>query len=111
MFLSWKHNFRQAQQTGVNLALISESVKPGDSKTSLARRALADYLAQHVTILTPGQKIFIETNLAGRLSDSLTIGGQINFAVNEVLDLINQAQNLSTATLNKWQSYANKVRF
>lgn len=91
--------------------IINEIVKRGDSRTHLARRALADYLTSAPENLTAGQRVFIETKLRESVSSPLTIGMTVKFQITEIQSAIGQAKQLSPTELKKWEIYARQVRF
>jgi len=91
---------------------IKIEVTRGDSRTLLARRALAEYLGAHPEELTKGQKIFIEDLLRRKLStQKLTIGDIFEFSTADIETAIVQAKGLTQFQLNAWEEHAKRVRF
>ena len=92
---------------------ISQSVTPGDSRTHLARRALAEYLQKAPDeVLTAGQKVFVETKLAKTVTAAvLKAGGAIDFRLEDIKNFAAQAKDLTQSQLQKWEIYARSVKF
>ena len=103
----------EKENTELTKAVIVETVQRGDSKTRIARRAVSDYLNGNGELdLTPGQKVFIEANLVELLGNTTLQTGQIiEFKIEDIANLIHEAEQLSPATRQKWEDYAKKVRF
>ncbi|MBI4160407.1 MAG: hypothetical protein HY506_00685 [Candidatus Yanofskybacteria bacterium] len=95
------------------MGIISQTVIGGDSYTHVTRRAISQYLAGNATIsLTPGQKVFIEERLWREVADQpLNIGTEIKFNIIDIESQISQSKSLSPTALQKWEVYAQKVKF
>ncbi len=92
---------------------IAEVVQSGDSKIKLARHILADYLAQSpATILSNGQKVFIETILGQKIDSNIfRAGANIEFASDDIKSAIAQSQSLTPCQLQRWERAAKLVKF
>ena len=93
---------------------IVETVQPGDGKTNLARRMLAKYLDQNLTIKpTNAQRVFIETVLREKIpNDSLNkIGSQIEMYPGEIEKAIGQSGLLTPLQIKKWETYSQGISF
>jgi hypothetical protein len=102
-----------ATPTVANTNLISQPVQKGDSRTLVARHALAQYLQMNPDqSLTNGQKLFIEEVLRRKIdAKPLAVGTTIEFSVSDIESAISQAKQLAPSTLAKWEIYAKNVRF
>lgn len=84
----------------------------GESVSKLARKAIAQYLAETSTSLSAAQRLFIEVNLTNASNPVfLEIGESRSFSVDLVSDLVEQSKNLSQKSLNAWQRQANSVNY
>ncbi len=98
---------RSRQKEGVIVVV----AVPGDSKTTMARKAAAEYIkANNITGLTPAHKIYIEdyiqkaTNATGIHS-----GTELDFSNTLINSAIEQSRTLTSAQLNNLNKYAQKV--
>lgn len=93
--------------------VISQEVRKGDSRTLIARRALADYLqtATDVT-LSAGQKVFVENKLSQLLANSaLKVASNVEIKIDDIQAAITESQRLTKFQLQKWEEFAKKVKF
>jgi len=92
---------------------ISQTIKPGDSRTVLARRALAEYLKTALDeSLSSGQKVFVETKLARTVTAAvLKTGNSVDFRLEDIKNFVAQAKGLTQSQLQKWENYARSVKF
>ncbi len=92
---------------------ISETIQPKDGTIHLARRILARYLAENTEIeLTNGQKVFIETALSKEIPDELTHpGNTIEIGTEKIKTAIEKTNYLTPTQLQKWEKYAEGVKF
>ncbi len=100
------------EKTAVN-DKIAVVVVRGDSRTHLARKALAEYLKNYPEEpLSGGQKLFIEEILRRKLANpKLTIGEIAEFAVDDIKAVIAQAKQLTPFQLEVWEKYAKGIKF
>lgn len=92
--------------------VITQIVQIGDSRTKIARRALAEYLEAYPDdSLIPAQKVFIENKLQSKLDKHPVAGTTVNFSLQDIQLVIAQAKTLSPTQLTKWADYAKLVRF
>jgi len=95
-----------------NRDTITEIIRPGDSKTLLVRRAIADFLAESSDpSLTNGQKVFAETVLSQKVTADLKPGASIEFSAEDLAEAIEKSKSLSPSQLLKWEGYAKGIRF
>jgi len=74
---------------------ISMTVMATDSKTLLARKALAEYLIKFPgDILTNGQKVFIEEIMRKKIDGTLAVGALIEFGIEDIKTAIDQSLQL-----------------
>lgn len=108
-----KMSHRQPQDSLTGQIKIAEIVRTGDSKIKLARRALADYLAQFPDpALTNGQKVYIETVLGQEIdSNDFRTGNNIELSTNDIKSVITQSKSLSSSQLQRWEAAAKGVKF
>lgn len=89
-----------------------ETAVRGDSKTTLARKALRDYLEKNNdSSLTAEHKIYIEDYLQKRLqhSKSVQVGEQISFSKTMIKDAIEKSKSLNENQLKNLQKYSSRV--
>lgn len=101
------------QPTPITENNISEIVRPGDGRIHLARRMLANYLAQNTeTQLLNGQKVFIETILSEAiLKEAVRAGNKVEIETDEIKKAIGKSESLTASQLQKWGKYAEIVKF
>lgn len=97
----------------VNDEIIIQEVQRGDSRTTIARRALAEYLTTAIDdVPTAGQKVFIENKLSQSLTDTiLKVGTSIEIKIDDVKSVIEESKQLTQSQLQKWEGFAKKVKF
>lgn len=91
---------------------IIETAGKGDSKTVLARRALASYLEKNQdSTLTAEHKIYIEDYLRKKTSHQggVRIGTSIEFSKNSIQEAIAKSKNLNEKQLTNLHKYAVRV--
>jgi hypothetical protein len=84
------------------------TAQQGDGLTHMARRAVADYLAQNPdSSLTIAHKIYIEDYVRKAVGHkgSVSVGTEVTFSKNVIQDAIGSAKDLSEAQLNNLQKY------
>lgn len=89
-----------------------EKASSGDSVTTLARKALKDYLEKNQdSSLTPEQKIYIEDYLRKAVNHQggVQVGTSISFSKNLIRDGIEKAKTLNEAQLNNLKKYSARV--
>ena len=89
-----------------------ETAGRGDSKTTLARAALANFLEKNPDSgLTPEHKIYIEDYLRKNVSgnDRVFVGTSVEFQKNLIQDAISKSKNLTENQLNNLHKYAIRV--
>ncbi len=89
-----------------------ETASAGDSLTTLARRALKDYLAKNpVEGLTPEHKIYIEDYLRRHVNHSsrVLVGEKISFSKDLIAQAVKASQNLSDTQLKNLHKYVVRV--
>ncbi len=85
-----------------------ETAAKGDSKTKLARRALADYLEKNPDAsITKEQKIYIEDYLRKNVSTEggVKIGTTMEFSKSLIQDAISRSKDLNENQLNNLHKY------
>ncbi len=94
-------------------SIVAQEVQRGDSRTTIARRALAEYLTTAIDdILTAGQKVFIENKLSQSLTGAiLKIGTSIEIKTDDIKSVIEESKQLTQSQLQKWEEFAQKVKF
>lgn len=103
---------KEANNDQSTTATISTTILKGDSKTTTARRAIAEYLKETTTELTAGQRLFMETNLRRALTDvRLKVGESVEFKKETIASLVTEAKALKATTLAKWEIYAKGIKF
>jgi hypothetical protein len=99
-----------SQETGE--AFVEIAVK-GDSKTTLARKALKAYLEKNNdSSLTPEHKIFIEDYLQRRVQadGTLQIGEQLTFSKDLIKEAVDNSKNLNEKQLNNLKKFSSRVQ-
>lgn len=84
------------------------TAQQGDGLTHMARRAIADYLAQNPdSSLTVAHKIYIEDYVRKAVGHkgSVSVGTEVTFSKNLIQDAIGSAKDLSEAQINNLQKY------
>ena len=83
------------------------SINKGDSKTLVARHALALYLTANPDInLSPEQKLHAENLLVAKVTaDQLIAGAKLEFNPDNILIAITAAQKLTPSQLAKYRAY------
>jgi hypothetical protein len=84
------------------------TAQKGDGLTHMARRAVADYLAQNPdSTITVAHKIYIEdfVRKATHHSDGISVGQEITFSKNVIEQAVGLAKNLNETQLNNLQKY------
>ncbi len=92
-------------------AFMEEAVE-GDSVTTLARKALKDYLEKNQdSSLTPEHKIYIEDYLRKNVDHTggVYVGTTIGFSKNLIRDGIEKAKTLNEAQLDNLKKYSARV--
>lgn len=93
-------------------ATFIETAGRGDSRTVLARRALANYLEKNPdSALTPEHKIYIEDYLRKNVSHQggVHVGTSIEFSKSMIQDAIAKSKTLNDAQLKNLHKYAVRV--
>lgn len=106
---------QQASQTSISEesdeAFIEAAVR-GDSKTTLARKALRNYLEKdNDSSLTAEHKIYIEDYLQKYVghTDGVHVGTKISFSKTLVKNAIEKSKTLNDDQLNNLQKYSSQV--
>ena len=90
-----------------------EQAKSGDSVTTLARKALKDFVEENWSnwdFITPEHKIFIENYIQKHTSDKeLQIGEKITFSEDLITEAINKSKGLSSDQLKELKNYSEIV--
>jgi hypothetical protein len=89
-----------------------ETAVAGDSKTTLARKALKSYLEKNQdSELTPEHKIYIEDYLRKNVDHSggVNIGSQMTFSKNLIKDAIEKSKTLNENQLENLKKYSAMV--
>ncbi len=89
---------------------VTAVARPGDSRTTLARRALKAYLAKAgIDDLTGAHKVYIEDYLQKAVGGGnfLAVGESVTFDNSLIEQAINAARSLNDAQLRNLQKYAN----
>jgi len=89
-----------------------ESAAPGDSRTTLARSALRNYLEKNNdSSLTAEHKIYIEDYLQKHVgyTGGVRVGTQISFSKTLIRDAIEKSKTLTDSQLNNLTKYAQRV--
>jgi len=90
---------------------IEKLAEKGDSITTLARKALKDYLAEADGLnLTREHKLFIEDYIQNRISDKeLQIGEKLSISKDLIAEAVEKSEGLSDAELEELQNYSELV--
>ncbi len=91
---------------------ITVEASQGDGVTHLARKALQKRLESEGVQLSAAQKIYAETVLTQNESyyqDSLNVSEEIDFATQDIDNVIAGAQNLSQSQIDAWNVYVPHV--
>lgn len=85
-----------------------ETAVRGDSETTLARRAVADYLEKNPdSALTPEHKIYIEDYLVKNIPrQRIYVGTSVEFSKNLIRQAITASKNLNSQQLQNLHKYA-----
>lgn len=89
-----------------------ETAVRGDSKTTLARKALADYLEKNPdSALTAEHKVYIEDYLRKNVqyNGRVFVGTSVEFSKNMIKNAIDQSKGLSEGQLQNLHKYALRV--
>lgn len=89
-----------------------ETTKSGDSVTTLARRALAEYVRENnLSGLTPEQKVFIEDYLQKKIArgGALRVGEKIGFTKDLLNEAFGRVKALDADQLQNLHRYAEQV--
>ena len=89
-----------------------ETAIAGDSVTTLARKALKDYLEKNNDpSLTAEHKIYIEDYLRKKVNRSgrLLVGDSVSFSKVLIKDAVEKAKTLNEAQLNNLKKYSSRV--
>lgn len=83
------------------------TVNRGDSRTTLARRALMLYLTANPEIsLSPEQKLHAENLLVAKIpADQMIAGTKLEFNPNDIVEAITAAEKLTPSQLAKYRLY------
>jgi hypothetical protein len=98
-----------SQETGESFI---ETAGAGDGKTTLSRRALANFLEKNQdSSLSAEHKIYIEDYLRKKVSHSgsVRIGASIEFSKELIQEAIGRSKNLNENQLKNLQKYAVRV--
>lgn len=92
---------------------LTESVRKGDSYTTVARRIINNMLLIEQTgTTTLGARLYAETKLAQEFKNQLlTVGSTISYVSPHVLDILSSYRNLSSTQKAKWETMAKNVKF
>ena len=90
---------------------IEKIAEKGDSVTTLARKALKDYLAEANGLnLTREHKLFIEDYIQNRISDKdLQIGEKLSIYRGLIAEAVEKSGELSSAELEELENYSELV--
>lgn len=89
-----------------------ETAARGDSRTTLARKALSNYLEKNNdSSLTAEHKIYIEDYLQKTVghTSGVNVGTQISFSKVQIRDAIEMSKTLTDSQLNNLTKYAQRV--
>lgn len=89
-----------------------ETAARGDSRTTLARKALRNYLEKNNdSSLTAEHKIYIEDYLQKTVghTSGVHVGTQISFSKTQIRDAIEKSKTLTESQLNNLTKYAQRV--
>lgn len=92
-------------------AFVQTAVR-GDSKTTLARKALANYLEKNNdSSLTAEHKIYIEDYLRKQKTDvsGVAVGQKVEFSKDTIKNAIEKAKTLNDSQLNNLKKYSARV--
>ena len=91
--------------------VVTVTAVSGDSVTTLARKAAAQYIAQNnITNLTPAHKIYIEDYLRRTQSTrNIHPGTSLEFSDTTISEAITKAQGLNSIQLDHLNTYAQHV--
>jgi len=94
--------------------VFTETAKPGDGMTHLARRALAEYVKEHVqsgTPLSAEQKVYIEDYLQKKIAHAgtLQIGSKVEFSKDLMDEAIGRTRGLNESQLRNLKQFADQV--
>lgn len=105
--------FTNQKEPVIATTTINTIVQKGDSKTTVARRILADYLKSSQDLsLSAGQKVFVETKMVKLMANvALQVGQTVELRIEDVHKLGHQAESLSPSALKKWEGYARHIKF
>jgi len=83
------------------------SAKSGDSQTTLMRKLIAQYESENDVQLTAEQRLYVETNLIDDIGekDVIEIGDEVELTGADIKVRVEEARNLSEATLALWTQY------
>ncbi len=98
---------RSRQKEGV-IVVVAVS---GDSQTTLARKAAAEYISKNnVSGLTPAHKIYIEDYVRkATRSNGIHTGTEMDFSNDLISQAIEKSRTLSSAQLSNLDKYAANV--
>jgi len=90
---------------------IEKIAEKGDSVTTLARKAIKDYLAETDDLdLTTEHKLFIEDYIQNRISDKdLQVGESVSISRNLISEAVEKSGELSSAELEELENYSELV--
>lgn len=89
-----------------------ETATVGDSRTTLARKALRNYLEKNNdSSLTAEHKVYIEDYLRKNVAPTVSVksGDKMSFSKNLIKDSIEKAKTLSEAQLKNLEKYSQRV--
>lgn len=79
----------------------------GDNQSSMARKIVAQYVAENNKSLQPGQLLYMETLLvknAGAV-DVLAVGESVSVSSEKLAELLASAESLSAERIAAWEKY------
>lgn len=89
---------------------ITQTAKPGDGITHLARRALKEHLTASSKSLSPEQKIYAEDYVQNRVGEeSLAIGQKLSFSTDLLSEAVEQAEQLEQWEIENLTQYTQNV--
>ena len=91
-----------------------ETVRAGDSYTTVARRAVttAGMASSDSKDYLPGPRLYAETKLARDLqTQPLIIGAKITYHVSTILEYLNEYEGLYPKQKAQWEYWASRVKF
>ncbi len=92
----------------VHSGVVSIKAQAGDSQTLIARQVVEDFAESIDMDLSVARIVFVETNLVQDMGadDTIDIGDSVSFNLQQVSNLVGQAQDLTPQQIAAWSVYA-----